>query len=284
MKYIIPKFNAFVLNGNENDLTELHKDVCYCVDKLEKFVLARSNGTGLFVCDLKVENSFVEKIKIKSDEYYLINSEFNNFDGFFMFKYNGKQVVVSIFNNLIIAIEGETVVNEMVTGIKYSHFEIKNQMCFIYFCGERNYVVVLNGGNKEFASYYDEVNIKNDEIYFMCRLHDSLNHGRVFHINNKKVENYLVYLDDFDLNLKPDFVGCVFLDCVLAGNLKYANNLLCVDLKQNEAVNISKFFNEFDNYIVVDKNNFILLNKNTLAGIYSFELKDCEIANIIQFD
>lgn len=284
MKYIIPKFNAFVLNDNKNDLTELHKDVSYCVDKLEKFVLVPKNKTGLLVCDLKTENSFVKKIKIKSDEYYLINPEFNNFDSFFMFKYNGKQVVVSIFNNLIIAIDGETIVNERVTGIKYSHYEIKNQMCLIYFCGERNYVVVLNGSNIEFASFYDEVNIKNDEIYFMCKLHDSLNHGRVFHINNKKVENYLVYLDDFDLNLKPDFVGCVFLDCVLAGNLKYANNLLCVDLKQKEAVNIPKFFNEFDDYIVVDKNNFILLKKNTLAGIYSFELKDCEIANIIQFD
>ena len=282
MRYIIPRFDC-VLIGDKN--IALNKNVQYLCEFVDnkKFIVVGKNNEIPFSFDMQ-DNSFenVEKVVYKSDEYFFLNSKPNSNQGIFQFKYQNKQVCVGVFNNLVISIDGETVLNERVEGISYSHNEIKNQICFIYFSGKRNYVVVIYNGEIQINSFYDEVNINENEYFYMCKLYDSLNHGRVFHIKDKTFENYLVYLDDNDLKLKEDFVGCVFLDCVLSGNLSYANNLLSEDLNQKNADNISKFFVEFDYFFAINKYEFILLKKNTLAGIYSFEINNLKITNIIQ--
>ena len=133
-----------------------------------------------------------------------------------------------------------------------------------------------------FSSYYDEVNIDSDERFFMCRLFDSLNHGMVCRIKEGMVEKYCVYLDDEDLLLKPCFVPIVFLDCVLASNFSYCNNLLCDKLKIKEKQQIKNFFPTFDFVYPIDETTVILANKNTLAGIYEFEVENSLIKNIKQ--
>ena len=284
MRYIIPLFDC-VLCDDENII--LYKNVqysCENVDNKNFIVIGKNNGTPFLFNFVDKLNSNVEKVEYKSNQYYFLKPTKNCNQGFYQFKYQNKQVCVGLFENLIISIDGETILNEQVSDITYSHFEIKNQMCFIYFSGKRNYVVVLQNSEVKINSYYDEINIKDDEFYFMCKLNDSLNHGKVFHIKDKTFENYLVYLDNFDLNLKPNFVSSVFLDCVKAKNFDYANNLLSADLKQKNAQNISKFFVEFDNFFSINETEVILLKKNTLAGIYSFEIQNLEITNIIQQD
>jgi len=284
MRYIIPLFDC-VLCADEN--IALNKNVqyfCANVDNKNFIVIGKNNERPFSFNFVDNSNSNLEKVEYKSYQYYFLKPTPNCNKGFYQFKYQNKQVCIALFENLIISIDGETILNEQVENIAYSHFEIKNQMCFIYFSGKRNFVVVLQNSEVKINSYYDEINIQDSEFYFMCKLNDSLNHGKVFHIKDKIVEDYLVYLDNNDLNLKPNFVSSVFLDCVKAKNFDYANNLLSADLKQKNSQNISNFFVEFDNFFPINETEVILLKKNTLAGIYSFEIQNLEITNIIQQD
>lgn len=279
MRYLISMFDCVL---DENELT---KNCCYTVENISNKNLVVYNQNNNLPILISFKNCFnLSKICYKQNEYYFLFDKNSNNNGIFMFKYQNKQLTVCVFDSLSISLDGEIILNKEVSGVTYSHFEIKNQFCFIYFCGKRNFVVVLNGGKVEFCSFYDEVNISENEFYFMCKLYDCLNHGKVFHIKDKIVDNYLVYLDDLDLNLRTEFVGCVFLDCLLAGNLKYANNLLSAELKQKQENNILKFLPEFDFYYPISKTEFILVKKNTLAGILIFELNNLEISNITLLD
>lgn len=284
MRYIIPLFDCVLCEEKNIVLNKNVQYVCEFVDNKNFIVIGKNNEIpfSFNMCDYSSTN--VEKVIFKSNEFYFLSSKQSSSQGMFQFKYQNKQVCIALFNNLIISVDGESVLNKQVENISYSHFEIKNQLCFIYFTGKRNYVVVLSGNDVKIATYYDEININDNEYFYMCKLQDSLNHGKVFHIKEKTFEEYLVYLDDNDLMLKQNFVGCIFFDCILAGNLNYANNLLSEDLKQKDVNSISKFFPKFDYYFPINEREFILLKKNTLAGIYSFEINDCIITNIIQQD
>lgn len=284
MRYLIPRFDC-VLNGEKK--LSLYKNVQYSCENVdnENFIIFGKNGESAVGFNfVDISSHFVEKVKYKNDEYYFLFYKPNSNEGMYQFKYQAKQICVALFGCLNISIDGENVFNEQVEGLSYSHFEIKNQHCFIYFFGKRNYVVVISGSEVKIATYYDEINVLDNEFYFMCKIKDSLNHGKVFHIKDKTFEEYLVYLDDNDLNLKNEFVGCVFMDCVLAGNFSYANNLLANEIKQKNETNIQTFFEKFDFYFPINQYEFILLKKNTLAGIYSFEIENCKITNIIQQD
>ena len=284
MRYIIPLCDCVLWSDKGVVLNKNVQYLCENVDNKNFIVIGKNNELPFSFNLVDKSNSNVEKVEYKSNQYYFLKSIKNYNQGFYQFKYQNKQVCVGLFENLIISIDGETILNEQVEDVEYSHFEIKNQMCFIYFPGKRNYVVVLQNSEVKINSYYDEINITENEFYFMCKLNDTLNHGRVFHIKDKIVEDYLVYLDNFDLNLKTNLVLAVFLDCVKAKNFDYANNLLSADLKQKDSQNISKFFVEFDNFFPINETEVILLKKNTLAGIYSFEIQNLEITNIIQQD
>ncbi len=282
MRYIIPRFDC-VLCCDQNIV--LYKNVqysCENVDNKNFIVFGKNNEIPFYFNFGCLSSANVEKVIYKNNEYYFLNSNTNSNQGMYQFKYQNKQLCVALFENLVVSIDGETIFYEPVENINYSHYEIKNQHCFIYFSGKRNYVVVISASEVKVATYYDEVNVKENEHFYMCRLNDSLNHGKVFHIKDKTFEDYLVYLDDFDLNLKSNFVACVFLDCLLAGNLNYANELLNADLKQDNKENLSKFFPKFDYFFPINESEVILMKKNTLAGIYSFEINDCKITNINQ--
>ena len=132
-----------------------------------------------------------------------------------------------------------------------------------------------------FADYYDECNEGENEKIFMCKIGDILNHGLVFSLKGKETENYLVYLDNEELNLKNEFLPFVFLDCLKVGNYKYCNNLLCEEMKIENEKEIKDFFPQFDFYYPINNKQFILINKNTLTGIYDFEIENNKIVNIM---
>ena len=194
--------------------------------------------------------------------------------------FKSKEIVVSLFEKLFISIDGVLICEEIVDNLIYSHFEIERDMCLIFFKGERNYLVVIKDDEVKFSNYYDECNISEKEKLFMCKLGDILNHGLVLSVKENDAETYLVYLDDEEMNLKQEFLPFVFLDCVKAGNYKYCNNLLCDEMKVENENEIKDFFSKFDFYYPLSKNSFALINKNTLAGIYAFEIENNKIVNI----
>ena len=274
MNYLMSRCNC-VLEKNKFPIL---KNVLYQIEQVdEKEMLIIEDG--LFILNLKSKN--VLKFSYNSNNYFLVNPAFNvnNFSCSFMA--NKNLISISISNELKIVINGNVEKQTFVTNIEYKCFEIVGDVTIIYFEGKRNFVVIIQKEKVVEAMYYDELNVNGEEKWFMMKLYDSLNHGKVVHISGQKVDNYLVYLDDNDLNLKTEFVAHVFLDCLISGNYKYCNNLLCEELKQKDEKEIKTFFPEFDFVYPVENNVFALIRKNTLAGIYKFEINNLLIENVI---
>ena len=277
MNYLISKFGGTIVD----DETNVFPNVKYVVENVEKaFLFSSTKSEVVQYINLNKNQPQVLTIKHNGNNYFILDCfDSRKFESV-SFEFEKHKVSVSISSRLFITINGEVVLNTYVENIEYSSYEFFENVCLIYFKGERNYVVVVQGLELISAMYYDECNIQAEEKYFMCKLKDCLNHGKVIHIKDKKVENYLVYLDDYDLNLKPQFIAHAFLDCVKAGNFKYCNNLLCEELKQECEDNIKEFFPDFDIYYELEENTFALIKKNTLAGIYKFEIENCLIVNV----
>jgi len=279
MRYLIPKFDCCLLGENKKILKENVQYKCENVDN--NFVVIGENCELPFVFNFASSKN-VNLVKHKQNEYYFLFAKTVEDLNTFQIKHQNKNIFISISNVLSISINGDVILNEQVCGINYSHHKIEGNLCFIYFSGKRNFIVILKGEEVCCASFYDECNLIENEHFYLCKLHDSLNHGKVFHVKDKEFESYLVYLDDYDLNLKQEFLAVVFLDCIKVGNLKYANNLLNEELKQVDEKCILNFFEKFDNFYPISERDVVLFKKNTLAGIYSFEFENNKISNIIQ--
>ena len=278
MKYLISTFDC-VLFATEK--TELKKNTKYKILSADCDVIVFANNTIPFLLDLKNNvSSNLLKVQVGIDFYYFL-FPIKFYDCYNVnFKFGSHEVQVSLLSDLKIIVDGELICEQNVDKLKYSHYQVFGDICIIFFEGKRNFVAILKGKELKFCSYYDECNIADDEKYFMCKLNDFLNHGKVCHIKNQEIETYLVYLDEEELNLKEEFLSFVFLDCFLASNLKYCNNLLSDELKLEDEKQLKNFFPKFDYYYPVSSEKFILINKNTLAGIFEFDIKNNKIINI----
>ena len=277
MNYIVTKFAGCLFDG---EIRPIKPNLKYEIDNVGVCLFFGNNGEVPFSLNLK-EGSCgkVQKVKVKNDTYHFIfpssiNSIFST-----VIKYKNKDVVISLTESLNISIKGEILLDRQVCDLKYSCFEIKGNILLIYFSGKRNFVVVLQDEEVKYADYYDECNIDGENILFMIKLHDTLNHGRVCEIKQNIFESYLVYLDDEELCLKDEFLASVFVDCLIAGNYKYCNELLTQDLRCDKSEKIKEFFPQFDHFFV-DNNIIILFQKNTLAGAFEFEILEHKITNI----
>lgn len=279
MIYLIPTFNCVIFDGKINKLKANVKYELIEMGENCGLVYSSDNASGFFL-DLYNPNKNVLKLKNKHTYYFLFKENQNDIIST-SFKFKSNEVYVSLSSCLFITINGMLICEENVENLKFSHYEIDKDLCVVYFEGIRNYVVILKDDKMKIATYYDEVNESENEKYFMMKYYDSLNHGRVVKIKNSEVEEYLVYLDEEDLQLKEEFISFVFLDCVKAKNFKYANELLCENLKLKDEKEIEKFFTKFDYFYPIEKNIFALIKKNTLAGIYEFSVENCLISNII---
>ncbi len=273
-------FDCYIFNG---DLTRLIKGAKYrLVEKGNKCGIVFGKNKHIpFVLDLTNHSENLLRVDYNIDSYYFIFP--NKFDNHFSTRIQHKTdtIEISLSTRLIIAINGELISEQNVENLTYSHFETFNNFCIVYFKGERNFVVVIKNKEVVFSSYYDEVNVEKNERFFMCRLYDFLNHGRVCRISENECEEYTAYLDEKELDLQEEFIPFVFLDCLKAENFKYCNTLLSEEIKFDKENDIKKFFPEFNYFYPISKYEFILIKKNTLAGIFKFNIENNKINNII---
>ena len=276
MKYIISMFDGFLIGDN------IQKLFCGC-----KYIIKDANTGGMLfndnlACcgylDLNNPKGNILKVDVALDTYFFLLPTRKVCGDIVEINYKEKRFLISLVDGLKITESGRGICWENVDNLKYSYYEEVGNVLLIYFEGIRNFLVAIKNGELEFSGFIDECNVKDDEKYFMTKLYDSLNHGRVFHIGKNVCEKYLVYLDENELLLKDEFLPFVFLDCVMAKNYNYAKNLTNLDLTNEQAFS---FFPPFDFFYPVTANCIVLLNKNTLAGIYSFEIKNSKIENII---
>lgn len=280
MIYLIPMFNCCVLD----------EEVVYLKAQTKYAVVEKGVKCGIvfgfeneipFLLELNIPSANILKVQLEGDCYFFLFPTYYNSFFTTKFSYQSKEVIISLSNKLMVSVDGELICEQNVENLTFSHYEINKNICLIYFKGKRNFVVVLKDKELYFANYYDECNSKKEEKYFMCRMFDSLNHGLVCCVKDGEVEKYPVYLDNEELRLKQAFVPFIFLDCVKAENFKYCNNLLCEDLKMKDEKQIKEFFPSFDYFYPLGKNKFMLAKKNTLAGIYAFEVENNQIINIM---
>ncbi len=277
MKYLISTFNCDIYNES---IINVKAFVKYKIHDFKKAIVFPEKNSYPFVIEdgKSCENFLI--VRIGLDTYNFLFSKRNQDVFVTQFNFKSKIVSISLSNKIFIAIDGVLICEKTVETLNFSHYEIIGNICLIYFEGVRNFIVVIEKEELKFAEYCDECNTSGQEKYFMCRLYDSLNHGTVCHIKENSVETYLVYLDDESLNLKQEFIPFVFLDCIKSKNYLYANSLLSEDLKLEDAKNISNFVPEFEWFYPAGENEFILIKKNTLAGILTFDI-DKVIVNIV---
>ncbi len=285
MKYLVSKFPCSIVGEKK---FEIQADVKYELQDIEDnyyIIFGKDdelpvsvNFKSLFE-DKEIEH--IVKIDYKSDKYVILYPKKIFAPSVNILKIQGKDVVLSISNELTISYDSEMLLNAEVGKIKYSHFETRDDYTVIYFDGNRKYVVILKGKEICCADYYDEINISDNELYLMTRQYDSLNHGKVYSIKDKKFDKYLIYLDEEDMNMKSNFSTSVFLDALLAENYNYCNQLLSSDIRPNDASEIKAFFPEFDDFFPLDDCTVALIKKYTLVGIFEFELSENIIQNIV---
>ena len=282
MRYIVPLFDCFLFN---TETILLNKFATYRIENYNNttFLVVGKNTESPFILDFK-KSANCQIVKVKNDEYYFLHSKENNETISNVFKVNNKMISVATGVNLSICIEDEILYNSYNPNLNFSHYENFGDFCFLHFIGKRNFVAAIKQNKLCCATYYDEFNKTETKKIFMCKQFDSLNHGKVFSFTENSFEEYLVYLDNNDLQMKNEFVVHIFLDCLIATNYKYCNDLLSSDLKLSNCQNISNFFPEFDFYYPIENNIVILFKKNTLAGIYKFEVDNLNISNITQLE
>lgn len=281
MNYLISLFDCNVLADNK--YFSLIKNVKYVLNNVFNFdiiVFGNNNEIPVYI-NLEKENSRLIKCCCGTSNYYILLPYHILPTTHFVIKHLNTEYYIDLSTNLSINTQGENLLNIKVGELEFSHYENFGNFLLLHFLGKRNLVVCIQNKKVNFASFYDEYNSSDTEKLFLCRQRDSLNHGKVFKINKTQTESYLVYLDDNDMCLKPELVACAFLDCLLADNYKYCNLLLSNELQQKNPQDIKLFFCEFDFVLNVEKDIFILLNKNALAGIYKFEIVEKNITNII---
>ena len=275
MNYLISAMDCIVLSSNY----PIIKNVKYEFEFSDDVELLMDNQFNLI--PFFPNNNKIAKIKYKLNNYYFLFPDKMGVVEVYSLRYNSKQILVQISNFITISIDDKVLCDNMVSEISFSHYEIDKEIIFIYFSGERNYVVVIKDLKLYFAGYCDECNIKENEKYFLMKMRDSLNHGNVCHVQKQEIETYLVYLDDFEMNMKNEFASCVFLDCVLARNFKYANQILCETIRMKKEGEINSFFPCFDNYYLIEENVAVLFNKSQSVAVVEFQVDNCEIQNII---
>ena len=289
MIYLISSLHCCLV-GTEN--IEIKPNVQYCVEEINNtplVVLDCDNQLPFCVnlhdvCYKKIKQNGIEVAEVNGNKYVFILGRNVGINKLLLIKVKNENVLISINAYLSISINGEELCNIPCGNIGYSHFEIDGSFCYIYFEGDRNFIAVLKDYKLIYANYYDEVNIKDKEKLFMTRLYDCMNHGKVFKVKDGVCEEYLIYLDDEDLNMTSEFAFIVFMDCLIAGNFKYCNHLLSEEMQLKNENSFKDFFAEPDWYYPVEQNSVVLFKKNALAGIYKFEVVNNKIVNIIHLD
>lgn len=278
MKYLIPLFDCYMFNG---EFVKLKANVKYKLFETENSYCLIISNNSYYVFDIKNTSEQILEVEFKKNTFYFLLPKNENIVSLNRIKYLSGELTISLSNKLIISFNEEVLYNKDVNNLCYSHSETYNDFCLVFFEGARNFVVIIKDKEVCFASYYDECNKDDNEIYFMCKKMDSLNHGEVAHIADNIFDKYLVYLDNEEMCLKDEFIPMVFLDCVLAKNFKYCNALLSESLRMENEKQIEEFFPEFTSFFAISSSEFILINKNTLAGIFEFSILDSKINNII---
>ncbi len=277
MNYLISKLNCFVLELK----LKIDANAKYKIENLEnEFYTFIVNDKPLFVNFLE-KNKHLTKIDYLGDSFFFLFFNSNELNDVQLIKCNNADVLISFGDRLKLFVDGQPAVDFENLNFCYSHQETFNAYTILYFEGVRKFFVLLKGREVCAYDFFDEINKGENEIYFMAKLFDSLNHGRVYHVEKGEFNSYLVYLDEFELNLKPEFCPLVFLDCLLAKNYKYCANLLDENIRPSEEKLIKDFFTEFDYYYPLKQNAVALFKKNAPAGIYEFETLNQLITNIV---
>ncbi len=286
MKYLISNFPCQIVGKESFRLVENLKYELQDID--DSFYTVFGENQELPICinfkDLCTNKSHANILCFDygCDDYTILFSRAILPNSVNILKLQNSELVISLSGELTISIDSECILQTNVEKLNFSHYEMWEDFCIIFFEGKRNYLVIIKDKQICCADYYDEVNKEEKEIYFMKRLYDSLNHGKVYMLKDKTFDSYLIYLDDEDMNLNSEFTMVVFLDALMAGNFEYCNRLLSEDIRQEDASKIVDFFPKFDDYIPLANNSVAMIEKNTLAGIFKFDIVDSKIENIIE--
>ncbi len=284
MIYLVSKFPCLIV-GKQTFV--LQEDVKYCIEDIDDsyYFVSGLHGEQMFMVNFsKIESSsleYVRAINLGRDKYVFLLPLLNKQNQYLSLKLGGIEYQLNISSQLTITVDGDVLLTKNNVDISYSHSESVGDNAIIYFEGDRDFVIVMKQREVIYADFYDEINIEANERYFLTKRRDSLNHGTVCHVGEDKNEQYLVYLDDYELKMKHELELGVFLDCVKSGNNKYCEELLDKSIRPVESTAILEFFPKFSDYYLVDDKTAILFTDSKNAHTGKFAKINLSVVNIM---
>lgn len=286
MIYLIAKSDNYIANENFVKIESGAKYIVSDINNEFTQIIDAKSGKSFSVnfYDLiynSCSNNYVKAIRFKNDIYCIVDFH----DDIYSLCINTFEHVLytEISNFIFINYQDSIEKIKLKNKIRFSHIEYFEKIAVLFFEGEKNFVVIVDENKILYCGYYSEINLKDNILTILHRVHDSINHGVVIKIEKGKFDSYLVYLDDFDLNLKSKFCLNVFLDCVLVGNYNYIENLLEESLLE-QIDNLKKFFDDVLDYYPLDETHCVVMKKDATMDIFEFSVIDNKISNITILD
>lgn len=264
-----------IKSGARYELSTIENKYLEVIDRASGRVFAINFYDVIFN---KHKNQYIKTFRIKNDIYCFLNlctCEYNLSINVFE-----SILSIQISNEISIDYNNDKKIVRFTSYIKFSHIEYFGKIIAIFFEGDRSFVIILNKETLLYCDYYDEINLQEKEMSLLTKLHDSVNHGRVVKIEKEKIETFLVYLDDYEMCLRSELCVEVFLDCVIAGNFKYVQNLLDESLV-DKIEDLKSFFDGITSFYPINKTQCVCIKKDATVDIFQFEFQNNKIMNII---
>lgn len=287
MNYLIVKKDCVFLE-NKLILYSGAKYILEEIDNKEHLLISKDSGEVFCLNFYEViyknkKYSFVENLKVDKDNYIVVSLSKDYLTHNFQLEVFKKNLSVFITDKISINFNNEILNIEKENNVLFSCIEYFGKIAIVFFEGERNFAIVIKEDEILFSNYYDEINIGKENCTLMSKHKDSLNHGTVVNIEKDQFESYLVYLDNYDLNLKSQFCICVFLDCILSGNFVYIKNLLNENLK-NEQDSLKEFLVDIKEFYPIEPTKSFVIKKDARLDILEFDIDNLQIQNIFICD
>lgn len=285
MIYFVSKFHALCM---AEKTFEIIPNVLYEVGKIDvpNFVVCGFKNEIPYAVNFEDclegrSSDFVKIVKYKANIYLFLYPHFPDETDCVNIMFKNTEYSVFAGKKLTIKIGDKLLCEHNVENLKFLRFEEFKSFGIFYFQGERNFVVIVKEEKVFCATYYDEINITQDELLLLCKANDLFSHGRVHCIKDEKYESYLVITKHKTEQVQNEFLAFAFMDCLVVENFKRCNEFFDESIKCEDCTKIKDFFPSFDEYFPLNNMVFVLMKNDTISGVVEFEISNSKIINIV---
>lgn len=308
--YICAEYDCYVIINGRNQMYRAGEWWSIATDFSEREILQimpmnNSRDCVLFGYSINirdgeiVSNEYVSRIDMMNHQVYILRKCSINKTPFVRsVNIKNKQYTAQTHtgnDDMTIEVDGESVYRcELMSVCKNMHISSrkvsdKTYIILQLLCRNEKYIYMANTDSIEtpiISSFGNIVSISDEEITIVRHYNDHYAHARIeiYSIIDgewRNRERYTAYTESPpNDNLADEYIAAVYMDCIMAGNHKYASHLLTEELAQVLTEDsVEAFFGEIDS-ISYYHPYIITYKKYAPNGAYLFIIDNGKISNI----